>query len=128
MIAFKLQCDLVIGWKLFTEKIHPSFLFQSTQEYVNPAFEFDEATENDPKFADFVDQLLQQATYDDVHPYGRGNLYDAVFNENKPSFRGDSSKLIVWMVITIILVALTGGIILLAGEFQCKRSVYDMFR
>lgn len=92
-------------------------IFQSSQEFVNPAFESDENVPKDFKLRDLVEHALKQQNDEFLHPYGRSNLYTSVFLGQKSNAQTDTSKLAFWGILLLVLLGIAGGIIFMAGTY-----------
>lgn len=86
----------------------------SSQEFVNPAFEPDDTVPKDIRFRDLVEHALQQRDDDNLHPYGRTNLYTTLFLGQKSNVETDGSKLAFWGILLLVILGITGGIIFMA--------------
>ena len=92
-------------------------LFQSSQEFVNAAFEPDETVPKDFKFRDLVEHALRQQNDEFLHPFGRSNLYTSVFLGEKTNSDTNGSKLAFWGILLLVLLGISGGIIFMAGAY-----------
>ncbi|CAC5363384.1 unnamed protein product [Mytilus coruscus] len=92
----------------------------SSQEFVNPAFEPDETVPKDFKFRDLVEHALRQQNDEFLHPFGRSNLYTSVFLGEKPNSDTNGSKLAFWGILLLVLLGISGGIIFMAEMHEIE--------
>ena len=91
--------------------------FQSISHFVNAAFENDDFEAN-LSFSDVVNKLIREPIKEDIHPYGRGNLYRSAFDGAQPKIHQDESKLFLWAVTTVVILGIAGAVIFMSCEFS----------
>ncbi|XP_076083744.1 uncharacterized protein LOC143054614 isoform X2 [Mytilus galloprovincialis] len=94
----------------------------SSQEFVNAAFEPDETVPKDFKFRDLVEHALRQQNDEFLHPFGRSNLYTSVFLGEKTNSDTNGSKLAFWGILLLVLLGISGGIIFMAEMHEIENS------
>ncbi|XP_074656854.1 uncharacterized protein LOC141910051 isoform X2 [Tubulanus polymorphus] len=108
-------------------KVSKEIPMTKDQSYTNPAFDIDEEIDIEADSqrwnailktilgSEEVHNLMNDC---DLHPYGRGNVYENMMEGRRVTVKVDSAKSFIWLMFICAMIGISGAIIFMAEYYS----------